>query len=67
MAERASFDKTHGLYHRTVGMMAQGRNFLGVATYLTFYPGAAITVTALGLNLLGDGLRDRLDPRFHPR
>lgn len=48
-------------------MMAQGRNFLGVATYLTFYPGAAITVTALGLNLLGDGLRDRFDPRFHPR
>lgn len=48
-------------------MMAQGRNFLGVATYLTFFPGAAITLTALGLNLLGDGLRDRLDPRFHPR
>ncbi len=48
-------------------MMAQGRNFLGVATYLTFFPGAAITITALGLNLLGDGLRDRLDPRFHPR
>jgi glutathione transport system permease protein len=47
-------------------MMAQGRNFLGVATYLTFFPGAAITVTALGLNLLGDGLRDRFDPRFHP-
>ena len=45
-------------------MMAEGRNFLGVATYLTFYPGAAITLTALGLNLLGDGLRDRLDPRF---
>jgi ABC-type dipeptide/oligopeptide/nickel transport system permease subunit len=48
-------------------MMAQGRNFLGVATYLTFFPGAAITLTALGLNLLGDGLRDRLDPRFQPR
>jgi ABC-type dipeptide/oligopeptide/nickel transport system permease subunit len=48
-------------------MMAQGRNFLGVATYLTFFPGAAITLTALGLNLLGDGLRDRSDPRFHPR
>jgi ABC-type dipeptide/oligopeptide/nickel transport system permease subunit len=46
-------------------MMAEGRNFLGVATYLTFFPGAAITLTALGLNLLGDGLRDRLDPRFH--
>ncbi len=48
-------------------MMAEGRNFLGVATYLTFYPGAAITLTALGLNMVGDGLRDRLDPRFHPR
>ena len=48
-------------------MMAEGRNFLGVATYLTFFPGIAITLTALGLNLLGDGLRDRLDPRFHPR
>lgn len=48
-------------------MMAEGRSFLGVATYLTLYPGAAITLTALGLNLLGDGLRDRFDPRFHPR
>jgi ABC-type dipeptide/oligopeptide/nickel transport system permease subunit len=48
-------------------MMAEGRNFLGVATYLTFFPGAAITLTALGLNLLGDGLRDRMDPRFQPR
>jgi glutathione transport system permease protein len=48
-------------------MMAEGRNFLGVATYLTFFPGIAITLTALGLNLLGDGLRDRLDPRFQPR
>ena len=45
-------------------MMADGRNFLGVATYLTLFPGMAITITALGLNLLGDGLRDRLDPRF---
>ena len=46
-------------------MMAEGRNFLGVATYLTLFPGAAITLTALGLNLMGDGLRDRFDPRFH--
>jgi ABC-type dipeptide/oligopeptide/nickel transport system permease subunit len=45
-------------------MMADGRNFLGVATYLTLFPGAVITLTALGLNLLGDGLRDRFDPRF---
>ncbi len=48
-------------------MMADGRNYLGVATYLTVSPGVAITLTALGLNLLGDGLRDRLDPRFQPR
>jgi ABC-type dipeptide/oligopeptide/nickel transport system permease subunit len=45
-------------------MMADGRNFLGVATYLTLFPGAVIALTALGLNLLGDGLRDRFDPRF---
>ncbi len=48
-------------------MMAHGRNYLGVATYLTVFPGVAITLTALGLNLLGDGLRDRLDPRFGKR
>jgi glutathione transport system permease protein len=48
-------------------MMADGRNFLGAATYLTLFPGAVITLTALGLNLLGDGLRDRFDPRFAPR
>jgi ABC-type dipeptide/oligopeptide/nickel transport system permease subunit len=47
-------------------MMADGRNFLGVATYLTLFPGAVITLTALGLNLLGDGLRDRFDPHFEP-
>jgi len=47
-------------------MMASGRNFLGVATYLTLFPGAVITLTAVGLNLLGDGLRDRFDPRFEP-
>jgi glutathione transport system permease protein len=45
-------------------MMADGRNFLGVATYLTLFPGIAISLAALGLNLLGDGLRDRFDPRF---
>jgi ABC-type dipeptide/oligopeptide/nickel transport system permease subunit len=48
-------------------MMAEGRNYLGVATYLTLFPGIAITLTALGLNLIGDGLRDRLDPKFVKR
>lgn len=45
-------------------MMSNGRNYLGVATYLSLFPGLAITVLVLGLNLLGDGLRDRLDPRL---
>lgn len=45
-------------------MMSNGRNYLGVATYLSVFPGLAITVLVLGLNLLGDGLRDRLDPRL---
>jgi peptide/nickel transport system permease protein len=31
---------------------------------LAFYPGAAIAVSVLGLNLMGDGLRDLLDPRL---
>jgi ABC-type dipeptide/oligopeptide/nickel transport system permease subunit len=48
-------------------MMADGRNYLGVATYLTLFPGVAISLAALGLNLLGDGLRDRLDPKFAKR
>jgi ABC-type dipeptide/oligopeptide/nickel transport system permease subunit len=48
-------------------MMADGRNYLGIATYLTLFPGVAITLTALGLNLLGDGMRDRLDPKFRKR
>lgn len=45
-------------------MMSNGRTYLGVATYLSVFPGLAITVLVLGLNLLGDGLRDRLDPRL---
>ncbi|OLV19696.1 ABC transporter permease [Deinococcus marmoris] len=48
-------------------MMSEGRNYLGVATHLSLFPGLAITFTVLGLNLLGDGLRDRLDPRFRGR
>lgn len=45
-------------------MMGEGRSFLGVATYLSLFPGAMITLTALGFNLFGDGLRDKLDPKF---
>jgi glutathione transport system permease protein len=45
-------------------MLGEGRRFLGAATYLSAFPGLAITLAAIGFNLLGDGLRDRLDPRF---
>jgi ABC-type dipeptide/oligopeptide/nickel transport system permease subunit len=44
-------------------MMSSGRDYLGVATTLSLFPGLAILVTVLGSNLLGDGLRDLLDPR----
>ncbi|MEE9276181.1 MAG: ABC transporter permease [bacterium] len=43
-------------------MLADGRNFLLVAPHLTLFPGLAIALTVMGLNLLGDGLRDLLDP-----
>ena len=43
-------------------MLAEGRDFLLIAPHLTFFPGIAIAVTVMGLNILGDGLRDLLDP-----
>jgi len=45
-------------------MLNQGRQFLLVAPHLTTFPGLAILVVVLGFNFLGDGLRDRLDPRL---
>jgi peptide/nickel transport system permease protein len=45
-------------------LIAEGRSYIREATWLTAIPGAAIAVTVLGLNLLGDGLRDVLDPRL---
>ena len=44
-------------------MLSRGRRFLPGATWLLLFPGAAISLTVLGFNLLGDGLRDALDPR----
>jgi glutathione transport system permease protein len=46
-------------------MLAMGRDYLGAAPWLAVYPGLCITLTVVGLNLLGDGLRDWLDPRNH--
>lgn len=45
-------------------MLSGGRDYIWEAPWLTFYPGIAIFVTILSLNLLGDGLRDALDPRL---
>jgi peptide/nickel transport system permease protein len=45
-------------------MLAEGREFLQRAPWVAFFPGAAIMLTVLSINLLGDGLRDALDPRM---
>jgi peptide/nickel transport system permease protein len=43
-------------------MIAQGQNFLSTAWWIVVFPGAAILITALGFNLLGDAIRDMTDP-----
>jgi ABC-type dipeptide/oligopeptide/nickel transport system permease subunit len=45
-------------------MIAEGRNFIVMAPHISTIPGVALMVTIVGLNLLGDGLRDTLDPRL---
>lgn len=45
-------------------ILSGGRIYMQQAPWITVYPGMAIIVTVLGLNLLGDGLRDMLDPRL---
>ena len=45
-------------------LLANGRNFISEYGYLCVIPGLAIMVTILSLNMLGDGLRDALDPRL---
>jgi peptide/nickel transport system permease protein len=45
-------------------MLSAGRNFLQQAWWITLFPGLAIMITVLSINLLGDGLRDALDPRL---
>ena len=46
-------------------MLSEARNYVFTAPHLVFYPGIAIMMTVLGFNLLGDGLRDALDPRLN--
>jgi peptide/nickel transport system permease protein len=45
-------------------MLSEGRDFLYVAWWLAAWPGAALALTALGVNLVGDWIRDVLDPKL---
>jgi peptide/nickel transport system permease protein len=49
------------------GMLSDGREFMRDAWWLATFPGIAISTVVLGVNLLGDGLRDALDPRLRRR
>ena len=48
-------------------ILMDGKNVLGIASWLSIYPGIAILITVLGYNLLGESLRDILDPRLKKR
>ena len=48
-------------------IIAQGRTFFQIAPWIIFIPGAFLAVTVLAVNMLGDGMRDRLDPRLARR
>ncbi len=45
-------------------MLSSGRNYIFSASHIITFPGIAIALTVLSFNLLGDGLRDALDPRL---
>ncbi|MGD9845170.1 MAG: ABC transporter permease [Variibacter sp.] len=48
-------------------MMAEGRQFFPIAPRIVLLPGVALALTILAVNVLGDGLRDRLDPKIAKR
>jgi peptide/nickel transport system permease protein len=48
-------------------IMAEGRSLFQVAAYIILFPGMFLSVTVLAVNLVGDGLRDMLDPRLARR
>jgi peptide/nickel transport system permease protein len=45
-------------------MISEGQPYLRIAWWCSTFPGLGIVVTVLGFNLLGDGLRDVLDPKI---
>ncbi|HZU91360.1 MAG TPA: ABC transporter permease [Stellaceae bacterium] len=48
-------------------IMAEGRTWFQIAYYIVLFPGVMLSITVLAVNLLGDGLRDALDPRLQRR
>lgn len=48
-------------------ILALGRTFLQTAVWVAFFPGLILTITVLAINLVGDGLRDALDPKLARR
>ena len=48
-------------------IMAEGRIYFQVAPWILFFPGTLLAITVLAVNILGDGLRDSLDPRIARR
>ena len=47
--------------------MAEGREAFQLHPYIILYPGAVLALTVLSVTILGDGLRDTMDPRFEKR
>ena len=45
-------------------MLSAGRNYIRTASYISLIPGLAIMLTVLALNLMGDGIRDAIDPKL---
>lgn len=45
-------------------MLSQGRSYMDIAPHMVLFPGLVIFITVLAFNLLGDGLRDALDPKI---
>jgi len=45
-------------------MISDGRKFINTQSWLSLFPGLAILLTVAAFNLIGDGLRDALDPRL---
>jgi peptide/nickel transport system permease protein len=44
--------------------MSEGRTYFQISPWIIFYPGIALAATVLAVNVMGDGLRDTLDPRI---